>query len=653
MKINKLTASFGKLENDTLSFRDGLNVIYAPNESGKSTWCAFIMAMLYGVDSSERARAGYLPDKLRYAPWSGAPMEGSMELTADREKITITRRTKTKSAPMREFTATYTGTNVPVKELTGSNAGEMLTGISKDVFRRSAFIPQGTVAVSGSPELEKRISAIVSTGEEETSFSEADERLRAWQRKRRYNHRGFLPELEAKMDDTQRRLEDMGGSIENVEELEKQLEQTKQSCVELERQVTDARRRQRREALDRLNAGREALRRSSEEHDAAITELSHKREELSESPFGGRDPDELEETVDRDLEELARVRAAAENRPRPLWGALLMVLAVASAALYTSLDLIVLMIFAAVFCVGAIVMLMRYGKQRRAAADAAERQNAILRKYKAQSAAEISAALTEYRHLWDSAREAEQNELRTRGAYENARVMQSRLEETALGELDFSAGDSEAAHLGRKLTAARAEAERLSRQIASINGRLAAMGDPLVLSSSLSCMQEEHELICDEYDAITMAIDTLREADTEIQSRFSPELGRVAAGYMSAVTGGRYADVLLNRDFTAKARTQNDTVARDAEYLSAGTLDIMYIAVRLAVCELALPEGEPCPLIIDDALVNLDETRLEQAMALLREIAKERQVILFTCRRPGNGDAEQQETKKERAAHEI
>ena len=170
MKINKLTASFGKLENETLSLHDGLNVIYAPNESGKSTWCAFIMAMLYGVDSSERARAGYLPDKLRYAPWSGAPMEGSMELTADRRDITITRRTRTKSAPMRDFTAVYTGSSVPVKELNGSNAGEMLTGVSKDVFRRSAFIAQGTVAVSGSPELEKRINAIVSTGEESGSF---------------------------------------------------------------------------------------------------------------------------------------------------------------------------------------------------------------------------------------------------------------------------------------------------------------------------------------------------------------------------------------------------------------------------------------------------------------------------------------------------
>ena len=211
--------------------------------------------------------------------------------------------------------------------------------------------------------------------------------------------------------------------------------------------------------------------------------------------------------------------------------------------------------------------------------------------------------------------------------------MQSRLEESALGELDFASGDSETARLGRELTAARGEAERLSQQIAGINGRLAAMGDPLVLSSSLSCMKEEYELICDEYDAINLAIDTLREADTEIQSRFSPELGRVAADYMSAVTGGRYSDVLINRDFTAKARTKDDVVARDAEYLSAGTLDIMYLAVRLAVCELALPEGETCPLIIDDALVNLDETRLEQAMALLREIAKERQIILFSCRK--------------------
>ena len=152
--------------------------------------------MLYGVDSSERQKAGFLPDKMRFAPWSGSAMQGSMQLESGGKDITITRTTKTASAPMREFSAVYTGTSVPVEGLNGNNAGEMLTGVSRDVFRRSAFVEQGKVAVTHSAELEKRISAIVSSGDEDCSFTEADSRLRQWQRKRRFNRHGRLPELE-------------------------------------------------------------------------------------------------------------------------------------------------------------------------------------------------------------------------------------------------------------------------------------------------------------------------------------------------------------------------------------------------------------------------------------------------------------------------
>ena len=99
MKILKMTARFGKLNGSSLELGKGMNIIVAPNESGKSTWCAFIRAMLYGIDSAERPRAGYLPDKLRYAPWSGAPMEGSMDLTARGCDSRSSRRSATSSTP--------------------------------------------------------------------------------------------------------------------------------------------------------------------------------------------------------------------------------------------------------------------------------------------------------------------------------------------------------------------------------------------------------------------------------------------------------------------------------------------------------------------------------------------------------------------------
>ena len=633
MIINKLTASFGKLENDTLQLHDGLNVIYAPNESGKSTWCAFIQAMLYGIDSSERMRNGYIPDKLRYAPWSGAPMEGTMELTADRADITITRRTKTKGAPMKEFSATYTGTNVPVKGLNASNAGEELTGVSKDVFRRSAFIAQGAVSLSGSPELEKRINAIVSTGEEQISYSEADERLRQWQRKRRHNRRGILPELEGRMDETRRKLEEMGGSVQSTEELEQRLEETKLRCAQLEAQVNQARKRQRREALDRLGKGRADLQRCSVKHDEALTALSQIREELRLDPFGLIEPERVEEEVQRDMAEMDRLKRGAEEKVRPIWPFVCLLLAVVSAALYTHFRHWAFIICAGVFCAGALVTLIRYGNFRKDKEAMRVQLKKMLKKYGARSPSEISSALTEHRALWERMELAEEEERRWRGAFDNARIMQSSLEESALQELDFSDGNSEAAQLSRELTHTRHTIEKLSQQIAAANGRLAAMGDPLVLASSLSCMRDEYELICDEYDAISLAVDTLREANDEMQSRFSPELGKLAAAYMSEFTDGRYEDVFINRDFSALVRASDDVVAREAEYLSAGTLDLMYLAVRLAVCELALPEGERCPLIIDDALVNLDEKRMEQAMALLRDISKDRQVILFSCRK--------------------
>ncbi len=76
MIITAMTATFGRLENETLELKEGLNLLELPNESGKSTWCAFVRAMLYGL---EGRKGGTLSERNRYTPWSGAPMAGSMD----------------------------------------------------------------------------------------------------------------------------------------------------------------------------------------------------------------------------------------------------------------------------------------------------------------------------------------------------------------------------------------------------------------------------------------------------------------------------------------------------------------------------------------------------------------------------------------------
>ena len=640
MIIRKLRASFGKLEGESLRFHDGLNVIYAPNESGKSTWCAFIRAMLYGIDSSERAREGYLPDKQRYAPWSGAPMEGSMDVRAEGTDITLQRRTTVRSAPMRDFSAVYTGTNTPVEGMTGQNCGELLTGVSKEVFRRSAFIAQGGVAVSGSPELEKRIQQIVSSGDEQTSYSEAENRLRTWQHRRRYHRKGLLPVLEGEMDEAQRLLSDIGTSADSVREMEGQLQQLQLRCNDLEQSVAEARKRQRNDALQKLRDGRADVQRRNDDHDAALAELSRRREALQRSEFGDRSREELEAEVSSDMDSLEEIREDTGHRFALFPAVAFSILAILLAALYGLWTKLPYILGAGFMCVGAIIFFLRYSRIRQAAQRAFAEQERILRKYKVSIPEDVPGVYTNFCALEDAVLEGAAEEQHSRDRYDHAVEELHRLEDAAVNELDFAGGDTEAARLSRMLHTARQEASALAAKISGLNGRLSAMGDPMVVASSLRDKQTQYQMIQSEYDAITLAQELLREADQEIQSRFSPALSSLAAKYMNEMTGGRYEDVLVGQYFSARTRVQGDTVAWDAEFLSAGTADLMYLAVRLAVCELALPDGEPCPLILDDALVNLDETREAQAMNLLKRIALKRQVILFTCRKPAGFEKE-------------
>lgn len=635
MIIKSATASFGKLENETLRLHEGLNIINAPNESGKSTWCAFIRAMLYGVDSAERARNGHIPDKQKYAPWSGAPMEGTMDLVADRCDITITRTTRLQNAPMREFKATYTGTATEVEGLNGTNAGQLLTGVSREVFRRSAFIEQGTIAISGNSELEKRIASIVSTGEEQVSFSEADARLKNELHRRRYNRNGALPELEGELDEAERRLDSMRDGTQKLRQLESEQEQERNKCAELERKITECRKAQRKNALDSLNRGNAVLEKSRTELDERLAELADVKERVKSGALSSLSAEEAQTQVAADVA-VYREHALAVKEKKgtsPVLFLLFLVLAATGAALYIAMDSIAFIATSLAALTVALFFISRFTAARARLRNAEQEQRSILKKYGASDISAVEQQLEGYLSDCALLEETTESEKVARARYEQQKRTMNELQAGVVEALDFStAGTGAASELARQLREEQKKLAEVSDRLAELRGILSSSGEKLVLESNISYLQSRYETISAQYDALELARSVLKESDDELQSRFSPLLGKQAAEYMSVLTGGKYDRVLIARDFSAMTGANGDALNHDSGYLSAGTADLLYLAVRLAVCTLALPDGETCPLILDDVLVNLDEQRRERAIELLGEIARDRQVILFTCR---------------------
>ena len=246
-----MTATFGKLQGQTLELRDGLNIIEAPNETGKSTWCAFLTAMLYGINSRERDRAGFIAEKNRYAPWAGTAMSGRLDCLSDGRELTITRTTRRQTAPMADFQAVYTGTASPVEGLTGANCGETLLGVSREVFERSAFIRQSGLAITQDAGLERRVASLISSGDEDTSYTEAYDALKKQLNRRRFNKSGQLPALEAELAEVQQQLDSsvqlqqqLADALERSQALESDVQALSDELAQYDRWEAAQKRRQ-------------------------------------------------------------------------------------------------------------------------------------------------------------------------------------------------------------------------------------------------------------------------------------------------------------------------------------------------------------------------------------------------------------------------
>jgi uncharacterized protein YhaN len=595
MKFLTATATFGCLSRATLTFHDGLNTLTLPNEGGKSTWCVFLPTMLYGFPPRARDKRGEPAAKNRYRPRSGAAMEGLLTLEQAGRVLTL-RRSSKGATLFGKFSAVYDDTGEPVPGLTGENCGELLCGVTREVFERTLLIRQTNLAVAQSPELEQRIASLLTTGEEGASFSEVEGRLRAWQRERRYHNSGTLPKLEAEDARLAGRLASLSGVWREYQGLEEELGSLRSALTEAENR----------------SAGQAA---------AEIAELEERRREtLAELEEAERHVGDLEaasedenDYVMADLEhDIALLDRARKVRTRGFLvfcaAALALALLLAASSLLperfptvSSSNLAAVLLALAFTAV--IWFLFRWRGDKRDAADMEELE-AILETRRATQGHDDTTLQAAY--------------ARQRAARQVLDLLASSRE-----SLEAAVSSPEMQEIQRKL-------HQTESRLALLTGRLAELGDPAALEAEREGLQEQQAQGELEYGALTLALETLSAAEREMRAHFSPRLNRETTEIFTALTGGKYGRVTLDRSFAAETEETGSTILYSADYLSQGAADQLYLALRLALCRLVLPPETNSPLLLDDALATFDSARADLARRVLEDCADAAQVLLFT-----------------------
>ena len=171
--------------------------------------------------------------------------------------------------------------------------------------------------------------------------------------------------------------------------------------------------------------------------------------------------------------------------------------------------------------------------------------------------------------------------------------------------------------------------ERLALDEKSLAVLLATTVRPTEVSEELESVVHQIDVLNAKYNAYRLAIESIENASGKLRDGISPKISKTASRIMSRLSLGKYENIGVDNEFALSFT--DDASTRPADLLSAGTTDIVYIALRLALMDILYTKSRP-PLIFDESFSRTDDERLDAALKLIKEFCDEgAQAIVFTC----------------------
>ncbi len=158
----------------------------------------------------------------------------------------------------------------------------------------------------------------------------------------------------------------------------------------------------------------------------------------------------------------------------------------------------------------------------------------------------------------------------------------------------------------------------------------ARAGDPSEYYSRIEAIAERREDMQEKHKAYFLALRAINQATDNLRAEISPRLGEYATNLMQIMTDKKYKGFGVS-DGLEVTFADEDGVEKPIDFLSGGTREMAYIAVRAALIDMLY--GEKPPVCFDESFAHQDNVRARAMMKAVGQLAKEGcQSFVFTCR---------------------
>lgn len=634
MIINSLGLKhFGKFQDKKIELQEGINLIYGTNEAGKSTIHTFIKGMLFGIDK-QRGRTSF-DVYTRYKPWDTPTLyDGEMEITVEGVPYII-KRNLYKEEKSVQIINKDTGREVPYREQRG---GCFIEGLTENNYSNTVYVAQQQVATS--KELAFRINDYITnmstTQSSEVNVNQAIKELQT--RKK---------EIESKQ--TKQQVKELNIELQQIQATDFMLK-------ELERQILGFDKE-----IQTLNLEKESCKVEGgylqklqildsyvKEYDLIVEKYQSLRDcrdyyhqvmqhiKAWESGVN-QEPDKLV-TLENSKANQIEAGDKAKSYKGYLLSACLVVISCLICILVplTSLNKGIIIALTALLTISILLIQLIVNKKKKIPNEEKPAIQPISNIEKLQG----NQAIEEYQEISKRLLTRMQSQEEDILTYANKVVAMNEVTSETMKvmhqEIDKLASQlskqkdmlqqkqAREKEVIRLIETAGAKKEKLRWEFSRLEDSIADYAKKRALRDELMERRKKEDI---ELTAIDVSIQVIQDLAASIHDDFGEKLNRSISEISTAFTLGNCYDVKVDEKLNMKIVKGSDFVPM--EYLSTGTMEQLYLALRLVAADLLLKDKE-MPLILDDAFVYYDDDRLEET---IRELAvrTSRQILVFTC----------------------